>query len=308
MILTQTEKINAVKQTICYLYEKEGRSISYIARLLDVGRSRLSKQIHSWDLVKADAHYLTPSNKKFANKHRQLIVSRYDNDVPETEIAKELGVTRDYLRNIVKKTPELVGAKNRYLKRCSDRAESNIQEMVAKSSLQYDYSTIDNEMWKDILGHSGYQVSNAGRVRNFSKRYKRYYLLRTTTSSRNGRVYITVGDKNYQLARLVALAFVPGHSEENATVDHIDGNVANNKADNLQWVPQSVNNKRAYENGRRANKAYQRNGKFKKIILDNRYEFKTIDALSKFLNVSPTQAQRYIQGECKTSHSIKLVY
>ena len=46
---------------------------------------------------------------------------------------------------------------------------------------------------------------------------------------------------------------------------------------------------------------------YKDIILDNKYHFKTITALAKFLNVSWTQADRYIKGECKSNHTFKLI-
>ena len=40
--------------------------------------------------------------------------------------------------------------------------------------------------------------------------------------------------------RLIAMTFVPGYFD-GATVDHIDGNRLNNRADNLQWVTRSEN-------------------------------------------------------------------
>ena len=53
---------------------------------------------------------------------------------------------------------------------------------------------------------------------------------------------------------------------------------------------------------------YSKNGKFKKIIMDNKYEFKTIAALAKFLQVSESQVQRYISGETKSEHTFQFIY
>ncbi|WP_459591775.1 hypothetical protein, partial [Enterobacter asburiae] len=90
--MTQKEKVKELKETIEYLYCKEGRSKSYISRLLVVDRKTLSIQIDDWGLIKANVHYLTPSNQKFANKNKQLIKSRLDNDISIDKIANELGV------------------------------------------------------------------------------------------------------------------------------------------------------------------------------------------------------------------------
>jgi predicted transcriptional regulator YheO len=114
--------------------------------------------------------------------------------------------------------------------------------------------------------------------------------------------------KNLNIARLVAHNFVYGHSKEKNTVDHKDGDKSNNKASNLEWVTQSTNNQRAYDNGKKSHAGYSKRGKFQKIILDGKYEFKTIRALAKFLKVSESQVGRYIDGDCKTEHTFKIIY
>ena len=47
---------------------------------------------------------------------------------------------------------------------------------------------------------------------------------------------------------------------------------------------------------------------FKKIILNDMYEFKTITALAKFCGVSWTQMNRYIANECKHDYKIEFIY
>lgn len=306
--MTQSEKIAQLRPAISRLYEKEGRSVSYIARLFDVDRSNLSKRVRAWGMVQANVSYLTPSNRKFANRHRQKILSMFRNDVSESEIARTLDVGRDYLRNIVEKTPELRQARQEYIDRVHAHAEQMRADAMASSRLNYYKDDLPGEEWKPVLGHEGYDVSNMGRVRSYARRNRCYYLLTPSPNMRNGRLYVTLDGKNLNLARLVAFAFVPGHSAERDTVDHKDGDVTNNRASNLRWTSQSENNAAAYANGRRPNRAYQANGRFKEVVVDGKYRFKTIEAMARFYGVSSTQAQRYISGETKFSHKISLVY
>ena len=306
--MTQKEKINELKETIRFLYEKEGRSKSYISRLLQVDRRTLTYQIKDWGFTKANISRLTPSNQKFANKHKQLIKSRFDNDVSEVDIAKELNVGVDYLRNIISKVDVLKEAKEEYLNRLKNYHVENVNRLINKSRLNYDYEDLKGEVWKEILGYDGYYISNMGRVKRYIKSYDRCYLLSIRTNPRSGRQYVYLNKKGLQIARLVGFAFVDGYSEKNNTIDHIDGDKTNNKASNLQWVSQSENNQLAYKRGKIKNVAFQKRGKFKKIILNNKFEFKTIDALSKFLGVSWTQASRYLDGECKFNGKLEIVY
>ena len=62
--MTHLEKIKTLESTIRFLYCKEGRSKSYIARLLEVDRKVLSIYINSLNLVKANVSYMTPSKQK----------------------------------------------------------------------------------------------------------------------------------------------------------------------------------------------------------------------------------------------------
>lgn len=102
------------------------------------------------------------------------------------------------------------------------------------------------EIWKDVPGYVGlYQISNYGRVKsvfrneicgNMNRKRnekilkpslrKRYYFV---SLSKNGIKY------NAVIHRLVAAAFIP-NPENKPCIDHIDGDRANNHADNLRWV------------------------------------------------------------------------
>lgn len=308
--MTEREKIELLKNTIIKLYCNEGRSKSYISRLLEVDRKTLIKAINEdWKLEKGNVSYLTPSNQKFANKNKNLIISKLDNDISISEIANELKVTSEYLSNIIKKVPELNEHKIDYINRQKINAQERKNQLVEKSSLNYDWEELPDEEWKEILGYSSYYISNMGRVKRYIKTYDKYVLLSLNINSKTGRVYIKIKEKGLQVSRLVGFAFLDGHSEEKNTIEHIDNDVTNNKASNLMWVSMGDNNKLAYKKGKAKSKAFTKRGKWRKIILDDKYEFKTIVALAKFLGKSETQISRYISGETNCSdHTFKFIY
>lgn len=84
-----------------------------------------------------------------------------------------------------------------------------------------------------------YKVSNYGRV----KSVKKQLVLKTCGS---GNRYKTVAlcngmRKTFRVHRLVAAAFIP-NPDNKPCIDHIDGDRANNHADNLRWVTYLENN------------------------------------------------------------------
>ena len=91
------------------------------------------------------------------------------------------------------------------------------------------------ENWKNIKGYEGlYKVSSYGRIMTVRKNAilcpaKTISNGLTVSLSKNGKV------EKRQVSRLVAAAFIP-NPENKPCIDHIDGNRANNHADNLRWV------------------------------------------------------------------------
>ena len=303
--MTQSEKINLMEEVIRNLYEKEGRNISYIARVVNVDRSMLSKQIRAWKLVKAQVRHNKPSTQKFLNKYSNLIIARLSANVAMTDIAKEIGVTRDKLLHIVNNDPKLSKAKEERDTRRSNKKETEGRER------NY-FEDIDGEEWKPIVGFNGYFVSNMGRFKRYLPSYDCYSLVNPSSNSKNGRLYVGMTDnngkaRNVMAARVVAHAFCSGYSETNNTVDHKDMDVTNNKADNLEWVSQAENNRRKYQK-LPGHCGFSRNGRYKDILLNGEYHFKTIRALARFLGVSESQASRYISGETKFNGTIELIY
>lgn len=313
--MTQKEKIELLKETIRQLYEKEGRTFSYISKLLKVDRKVLTYSIREWEMKQANISYMTPSNQKFMNKHKLLIKSRLDNDIPITKIAEELGVSRFYLGYLIPKNEVTNKAKIDYLNRITEGHKTNVQQAMDNSKLNYDAEEIDGEEWKEILGYDGYYISNMGRVRRFVSSYQRWvYLTPYPNKVNSSRYYISLPDNkgkrhNLFVHRLVGFAFVNGNTEEHNVINHIDGNPLNNKSTNLEWVTSSENSIHAFrELKRTTGRRYSKNSRFKKIIVDGKFEFKTIEACAKFYKVSPTQMQRYISKEAQWNHTIKFIY
>ena len=312
--MTQSKKTDFLRETIENLYQKEGRSKAYISKLILVDRNTLSKKIEEWGLIKADKRHLTPSNQKFLNKHKKTIIDLLDSDVSISDIANQIGKTRSsLLKTFIKNNRELLHHYNMHNERKRKRTQERISSCKENSSRNYTIEDMRGEVWKEILGFDNYYVSNMGRFKKYAKRYKSYYLMNVAYNKISGYGYIRLvnskgENKNLSAARVVAHTFVPGYCEEKNTVDHIDGDKANNKATNLEWVSQGENNLRAYNNGKKPHRGYSKRGKFKKIILDNKYEFKTIRSLAKFMNVSETQVCRYIDGKSKTKHTFKILY
>lgn len=111
------------------------------------------------------------------------------------------------------------------------------------------------EIWKRIPGFEGrYSVSNMGRVKvhesylNGSGGGKRRIPEKILKQNETNSGYKTVGlgrridgtRKTRTVHKLVALAFIP-NPDNKATVNHIDENKHNNRADNLEWCTYKEN-------------------------------------------------------------------
>lgn len=109
------------------------------------------------------------------------------------------------------------------------------------------------EKWRDVIGYEGiYKVSNFGRVKNRRG---------IKSQQDNGKGYMMVHlSKNAKLRwclvhRLVAQAFID-NPDNKATVNHKDGNRANNNVNNLEWASYSENNLHSYQcNGKKPARA-----------------------------------------------------
>ena len=301
-------KYEMLKPTIYQLYSKEGRSKSYISRLLHLNRKCLLQYINDiWKLPAAEPHrYMKPSTEKFLNKNKQLIKSRLDKDIPIKTIAKELGCAVSLIDTVAEYDPVLKKAKADYVRRIHEHHIDKVNKKINKSSRCYEIKEIQGEYWKEILGYKGYYVSNMGRIKHYIKSYDTFALLKPEHNCRTNREYIKIGSKNLSFARIVAHAFVNGYSSERNTVNHIDGDVENNSASNLEWVSQSDNNKHSYSClGRKKVNVGMKGRKYKHFIYKGKYEFKTVAAFARFIGKSETQARRYLDEADK--HDLKIL-
>ena len=115
------------------------------------------------------------------------------------------------------------------------------------------------EVWKDIKGFEGFQVSTEGKVRSVDRYINGKYGMQLRKGkeikqwvSNSG--YLTVSlniakkKTNLMVHRLVAETFLQ-QPEGKGYVNHIDGNKVNNTVANLEWVTRSENQKHAYRMG-----------------------------------------------------------
>lgn len=305
--MRSSEKAELLKETIVFLYNKEGRSIAYISRLLKINRKTISDKLKKdWKIKPSNSkRHITPSTRKFINRNRDYIKSRLDRDISLNKISKELKISRKSLvYTYIKNDDVLNKAYEDYINRRKNRAKDNLSNILENSSLDYDFEDFDDEIWKSILGYPNYYISNYGRVKSYKKRYKKYALLKPCPNKNNNRLYVRIKNKNLQVSRLVGHAFVKGYSKEKNTINHKDGNVLNNKATNLEWSTQAENNLHAYRSNKR-NIVNKKRYKFDYILYKNKYKFKTVAAFARFLNKSETQIRRYLDHPEK--HDIKLI-
>lgn len=127
------------------------------------------------------------------------------------------------------------------------------------------------EIWRDIDGFPGYQVSNMGRVRTFWKKkhyptgYGTYRYLSDEPAIMHGSddgngylklmLYSHEDGRRYcrKIHKLVADAFIPHDPAiDGDTVDHIESGPEgklNNRVTNLRWMPRAENIHKAYRDG-----------------------------------------------------------
>ena len=323
--LSSSQKADLLKDTIEFFYSKEGRSKSYISRALNIDRKVLTNKIKEWNLQEVPhKRHLTPSTKKFINKNKQLIKSRLDNNVPISDITKELKCNRSKLYEIafiyddvLKKAFEDYQRRNRDFK-------NDLKKKTTKEKFSSNNSVVPlkNEIWKEILGYPTYFVSNKGRFKreckdNINSSISYSSLLIPFHNDNNNQLYISLKDSNNKkhnlnAARLVGFAFVDEYSKDKNVISFKDKNVTNIDASNLCWKESDINSKQSIQpNNSKFEKkrAIKENQRIKQIILikdGKKYSFKTLSALARFMNETELQIRRYLKEPEK--HDLQIIY
>ena len=122
------------------------------------------------------------------------------------------------------------------------------------------------EQWKDIPGYEGlYQASTLGRIRTCEGKttssarfkcrvWKQRVLKQKCTTNRKGRTDFRVElwrgkeHKTYLVARLIAFTWCCGY-KEGYTVNHKNGDILDNRAENLEWLSRGDNIRHGFANG-----------------------------------------------------------
>ena len=113
--------------------------------------------------------------------------------------------------------------------------------------------TEEKEIWRNIEGFPGYQVSSLGRVKSIQRKVKyKNGSIHTVNEKiikpgkdKNG--YLIVGlskenkRKNMKVHRLVAAAFVQNDSLFNTDINHINEIKTDNRSENLEWCEHIYN-------------------------------------------------------------------
>ena len=105
------------------------------------------------------------------------------------------------------------------------------------------------EVWKDIEGFSGYQISNKGNVISFRKKKPKLMALYLNPNNKGySQVFLRGDDGKSKLVyvhRLVAKAHIP-NPENKPCINHKNGIKSDNRISNLEWVTYSENELHSY--------------------------------------------------------------
>lgn len=111
------------------------------------------------------------------------------------------------------------------------------------------------EKWIKINELDGYEISNMGRLRSVDRiiergnqKVKYKGKIRKLFNDGNGYLIVRIKNRTLKIHRFVAKYFIQNPNDKKC-VNHINGIKTDNRAENLEWVTSSENNKHAFLTG-----------------------------------------------------------
>lgn len=308
------EKMEQYKSAIQQLYTVEGKSLNYISKLFSLNRKQMTDIIkNEWKFEPRYVRQTTPKIQKLINTHKPMLLKMLNEAVMQKkEICVELGITYSELCTICDNDSDISKMNELYINKESKASQyRKMMEQKKKEKENEVLKDIPGEVWLPILGYENiYSVSNMGRICSHHNGYMNIIVQQYNKKINMFEVHLYKNGirKCLKVHRIVALSFIPNPLNKD-TVNHIDGDRSNNTVQNLEWSTYSEQNIHKI-NVLKSTKSigYSKNGRFKSILIDDKYSFKTIKAAAAFVGVSETQFQRYISGETPFERKIELKY
>ena len=154
------------------------------------------------------------------------------------------------------------------------------------------------EFWKPIKGYPHLLISRTGRV--WTTTYDKE--LRPHLTNR-GYLRVNLSKektvKRVSIHRLVAEAFIP-NPDNLPAVDHIDGNKLNNNVENLQWISNSDNTRKACKGKVRRPKPI--------ICIETGRVYLTIKEANRDLSIPEAVLSAVVRGEFPSYHGLHFEY
>lgn len=179
-----------------------------------------------------------------------------------------------------------------------------ILETLLEASITLSLQDLPGEEWRDIPGFIGeYQISNLGRVKSLQREIFRpgdhkplFISEKILKPAKNGIVNLRKGP-GYSVGRLVLQIFKPEEYNPNLCVIHKDGDLTNNRLDNLFTGTRTDSGLNCVKNGRCnvVNNTYPNKRNVKIKCIETGQIFNSLTEAAKWLNVSHATILKYLR-------------